>query len=417
MKISQPKSSVRYFLVMIQACLLMFAVALGATALGFFVAPVTEELGFSRSAFTLYVSIYNVTSIIAMPFVGRMITKVGIRKVIFIGGIVVAAGFGGFAMSSSLISFYVAAAVFGLAIFGTTNLAAVIIVNTWFIKNKGAILGIVMACSGVSGAILGVVMPGFIANNGWRAGYWALAVAFLVCTIPGSVFLLKDKPSDVGLKPYGSAENAGDSSASAAHTTEASGISYASAMKMPQLYMIYISIVLLGTTLSVLQHLPAHFTGIGMTGAQAGSLLSVLMIGMIITKILLGVLNDKLGSIIVVIIVTALTTVSLFAFNVPTYTVLAFSMAAFAFGSGSQTIIPPLITGQVFGQKDYSKIWSTIVTAVSLGNVIGTPSWGAVYDLTGSYSLGIYISICFVVLSGILYIICLKSETKKVNAL
>lgn len=404
------KNKARYWLVVLGACLLMVGVSLGTTCLSFFVTPVTEALGYQRGAFTLYVSLITLTSVITMPMLGKMIIQYGVRKIVLIGGIWSAVGFAWLSFSKSLISFYLAGAFMGLIFFGCTTLAAVIIVNMWFLAKKGTVMGIVMACSGIGGAVFGMFLPGFINNYGWENGYMLLAGCILVCTVPVALFLLKNSPQEVGLMPYGYSEvNKAERNVPSG---KISGVPYKKALKTNQLYVFYLALVLLSMVLAVLQHLPAHFVANGLSPVQAGSLMSILMMALIFAKILLGIMNDRLGTILTFGIVAAVYLVSLFLLPIASYGILVISMILMSMGNGSMTVLPPLMTAQIFGQKDYAGIWAIFATAGSVGMTIGTPLWGVIFDRTGSYLAGIYGGVAIIVLVFLLIVYCIKSGAK-----
>ena len=60
-----------------------------------------------------------------------------------------------------------------------------------------------------------------------------------------------------------------------------------------------------------------------------------------------------------------------------------------AFGLGIYTTLLPQVTRQFFGSREYAAIWSLIATVGSVGTIVATPVWGMVYDLSGSYTLGL----------------------------
>lgn len=400
----------RYFSVTIGACCLMIAISLGTTCLSFFVEPITSELNYERGTFTIYYSLITLLSVFSMPVLGNLINKYGVRKIVVIGGIWCTVGLVWLSFCSSLASFYAAGAFLGLMLFGCTTLAAAIIVNTWFIKKRGTIMGIVMAASGVGGAIFGMFLPNFIIDFGWRNGYLLLAGCMFLFTVPVTLFLIRNKPQDVGLMPYGYIENNMTNVASA---NDLPGVSYSRALKSSQLYILFGGIVLLASVAAVLQHIPAYFLEKGLTAAQAGALMSVLMIAMIFAKILMGMLNDKLGVIITLGLV-------LFCYIVAfpllpssnTYLLFVFSMVLMSFGSGSISVMTPLLTGKIFGQKDFASIWGIVSIAGTLGTAIGTPVWGMVYDMTGSYNFGLFASPVVIIITFLLMVFCVKSGEK-----
>ena len=60
-----------------------------------------------------------------------------------------------------------------------------------------------------------------------------------------------------------------------------------------------------------------------------------------------------------------------------------------ALGMGIYTTLLPVVVRRVFGSREYASIWALIATVGSVGTVVGYPLWGAVYDLTGTYTLGL----------------------------
>ena len=61
-------------------------------------------------------------------------------------------------------------------------------------------------------------------------------------------------------------------------------------------------------------------------------------------------------------------------------------------GNANTSVFAPMVTGAVFGQRDYAAIWGLVSMANVLGQAIGAPLWGLAFDLTGSYTVGMYIS-------------------------
>ena len=58
-------------------------------------------------------------------------------------------------------------------------------------------------------------------------------------------------------------------------------------------------------------------------------------------------------------------------------------------GMGIYTTLIPLAARRVFGSRDYPAIWALISTAGCIGVIVGYPLWGVIYDLTGTYTLGL----------------------------
>jgi hypothetical protein len=108
----------------------MMAMAPTTTALGFFVGPVCQELGFGRGSFTVYYSILTAAGTLASPFLGQAIQRWGVGAVATVSAFWTAAGLLIFSFCTELWMFYLAGAVTGC--FGTAcvTLCASVTVQT-----------------------------------------------------------------------------------------------------------------------------------------------------------------------------------------------------------------------------------------------------------------------------------------------
>lgn len=405
----------RHWLVFSGACLVMIVGALGSTALSFFVTPVTEEFGYTRSAFTLYVSLIAFVGIFTMPVLGRLIGRVGARKLVLLEGILVTLGFIGLSYSTPLISFYLWGAIMGLLL-PVNLLAPIILINTWFLEKKGMLIGIAMSFSGVGGLFISMIMPGFIAAQGWRAGYLLLAVGAALFTMPVALLLIRDNPQSVGLKPYGYKESDATAAAGQGGSEGAQalpGVPYGKALKSPAFFVLYLGILLLSIIMGSVQHLPAHFTGQGFSSAQVAGLMSMFMLSMIAAKILIGILDDKVGTVVNLILCYSLFLISCILLAVSSaYTFIAVAMVLFSVGFATISIFSAIVTSKAFGPRDYSGIYGIIGTALAVGVTIGTPLWGMVYDKIGTYNLAFYISVALIPVICLSLLFALKSGKK-----
>lgn len=93
-------------------------------------------------------------------------------------------------------------------------------------------------------------------------------------------------------------------------------------------------------------------------------------------------------------------------FLATTRSFLALSIVMFilAFGLGGPAVLTPLVVSEVFGIGDYPRIWSILGMAPSIGMSISGPLWGAVYDVTGSYAIGMYTMMGLAIIYGICYL-------------
>ncbi len=401
--------NIKHWLVILGVCILCLTGGIFNSGLGYFVGPVTKEFGFTKAAFNIYYSCLTLASIAGAPIIGKLMGKFGVRKILLIAQACIAIIFIGFSRSNSLISFYICGALMGL-VFTSAMLSAVTLINAWFEKKSGMLIGIALAFTSIGGTLLGFFVPTFIAAQGWRAGY-LLFSAIIAVSAAVAVLLIKNSPQSIGLQRYGHEEN-NVVKADPADKAELKGVPYAKALKSLPFYCVYLAIALLGINLGLMLNLPVHFTSLGFTPLQAGSLMSILMFTSMFTKMALGALNDKIGTKNNLILAYVLFFVAAILLATGRqYWIMATAMALFAVGF-SLTIFPPILTSNIFGMKDYSGIFGIVVTAQTLGLTLGTPLWGLVYDITGAYTAGFYIAAVTMPIMLLLLLFALKSGKK-----
>ena len=103
-------------------------------------------------------------------------------------------------------AFYIAGAFQGLAGAFLMFFPAPYILGNWFKKKTGLAVGISAAVSGFVGVIGNPIGNAVIEHFGWRSGYFIFGVVSLLMMLPVSVLLLRARPEDVGLQPYGQEE-------------------------------------------------------------------------------------------------------------------------------------------------------------------------------------------------------------------
>ena len=403
----------------------MLGVGIPMNGLASFFKPVTEATGFSVSQFSLVGSFLNLTGIVAVPLVTKfLLPKIGLRKTAILGGIFGALGFILLANGKSLLAFYLGAIVIGLFMMSSTAIVAVTLVNNWFRKSHGLVMGLVAATIGLSTAITSAVVPSFIQNYGWEKGFLLLGGMYAVALFLGA-FLLIEKPADVGMLPYGvtedslaaEAEQATNDSSSVAIEHKDTDMTYTQALRSPVFYLLALSFVCFAMISTFTQQIPIFFTTKGATDVQAGMILSIASIVMIASKIIMGIISDKLGATKAFYIFTAIYILAFCIFAATdSITILIGAAMIYAMSTGVPAVMNQLVTFEVLGKKEFTAIWGILSTAASLGLALGGPLLGYFYDATGSYNMTIFVSIVFmaVCLVSFFFAVTLrKRELKK----
>src|SRR3954452_25231071 len=200
----------------------------GAVAtLSVFVAPMTSEFGWSRTAISGAVSLAGILAAITSPVLGRFLDREGARVVLCVA--VLTTGLANMALSLtvSLPMFYLLFCVARTNFAGPFDLGIYGAVNNWFVARRSFATGMATV-----GQMTGLVTLPLIAqvamgqggagHADWRAGWLAVGGTVLVVGFIPVWLLMVRRPEDVGLYPDRRREGAAvmDAAAGVARSSE-----------------------------------------------------------------------------------------------------------------------------------------------------------------------------------------------------
>jgi MFS family permease len=404
--------------IMMGCCAVMFAgMGIVNNCAGIFFKPVCEVLGFSRGQFAAYTSVQAVVIILTLPFAGRLLPKVNLRVFLSTLAILMCAAFMAMSQFHSIYAWYAAGLFLGLGTGAVALLAPAILIGNWFQDRVGLAMGITMSCSGFGGAIFNPVGSMLIEHYGWRTAYLALGGMALIIMLPFTLFALRFKPSDMGLKPYVTSATAAVSTqgaAAAAAPGELAGISAKIAFRSSAFYFLLVFIFGVSIFIAMLQHIPGYASSLEYPPTFGASLLSLSMMGMIIGKIGFGVLNDRIGVYRTAMTGIAMAVLGILCLILGKMGALVFSAGAVLTGIGMAmpTVQNPMIVRDLFGRKEYSAIFSVATMVFSITTAIGVIGIGIAYDKTHSFLLALILIMISLGIAFVGVLISRKRGTK-----
>ncbi len=392
------------------SCAIIF-VGLGIvnSCAGVFFVPVCEELGFSKAALSFYLTLQGAIKGVAALFAGRIIPRCNIRRVITITGGITCITFMSMSLFHSVFSWYIAGAIIGITTGFCGLLAAPVIVNNWFQKKLGLALGIALTFSGIAGMVLNPLIGWIIVNSGWRMAYFVTGTIGLIVLLPFSIFVVRFKPADIGLKPYGAKVATINPQPRDISTHKLSGISANEAFRTVTFYLVFIGATFLSTLNAIMQHIPSHIVASGYPITTATTAMSILMLGMIAGKVLLGAIKDKFGfkTILMMGVVASIVGMLLLTKAGSSLTILIIGVVMFGLGLALPTLSYPIVTREIFGMKGYSAIYSVFLMGDGLLPAIAIPAFGHIYDVAGSYQTAFETTIGVLLIALVLIFIAL----------
>ena len=374
------QTTARYWLVLAACCgLAASAIGVFTNSLGVFYTPIAGELGVGRGAIALHATLSALTSGLLSPFFARAMKKAPLPLFIGIGALLASGCTALMSVSGSVWLFNLLGILRGVGLVTFSLMPVTTVINNWFHARHGVAVGVALSFSGLSGAVFNPLFSALIASVGWRTAYLYMALFGFLLALPG-VFTLRLTPAEVGLTAYG--EGATGSTAN----LKAPGGE--TKIYLPAMLLLVLMTFLHTSVTGIAQHFPGYAESIGMTAQIGATMVSAGMVGNIVSKLLIGVLSDRVGSFraaLTMICVNAAALLGLLI--VPVGLPAAALGAAFLYGTvysvGAVGI--PLLTRSLFGAKNYASVYSVITLFTSLGSSLSLTIIGLVYDFTGGY--------------------------------
>jgi MFS family permease len=172
-----------------QSLIAWFEYLVGIGAVYFTVGPLLTGLlpdtKWSFSVVSAALLIRGLLGIVTGPTTGFLLQRIGVRRVVLIGGVSTAVFTAVTGLVTNPIEF---ALVFGVALAFADgfmgNIPPAFVVHRWFLTRRSVLMGIVNSGAGFGGLIFAPLMALLVSQFGWRSACFILGGIVLVCTIP-----------------------------------------------------------------------------------------------------------------------------------------------------------------------------------------------------------------------------------------
>ena len=370
------------------ASLLIMLVAYGARfSFGVFFKPMLDEFDWSRGltsgAFTLSMVTQGFFGII----MGRLNDRFGPRLAITVCCFFLGLGFLLMSQTSYSWQFYLFyGVIIGIGM-GGVFVALISTVTRWFIKNRGAMTGVVMAGLGLGSFIAPPLSDWLISIYHWRLSYIIVGGTVLVIGVLAAQFLKRD-PTKMGLMPYGEDKGGEHKSASGVE-----GLSLKEAAHTRQFWVSLVIFACLGYSIWAISiHLDPHVTDLGISATTAAHILAVMGGIQVIGGISMGGAADRFGSRWAMAIGFTLIAAAVFWLVTITEVWALYLFAViFGLGVGGGGILTSIVVAELFGIKSHGFIFGVNAFCFSLGGALGPLLTGYVFDVTGNYQVAFII--------------------------
>ena len=370
-----------YGWVIVAACLLASMVVFGTSyAFGVFFDALLEEFDRSQAVVSAIFGLQTALLYGGAVVAGRFVDRSGRRVVAAAGSVMLTVGVLWTALARSFLEVALAFGV--LTAFGMAALfvIAYATVPLWFRRRRGMAAGIAAAGLGVG---LVVIPPGsslLIDALGWRLALVCVALVSAVVLVV-VVVLLADRPEEVGA----------ESDVSFADTTRASdSVSKPSLSEIvrsaPFLFMFAGWTLVFAPLYVVLSYAVLYTTDAGLGRSVGVFAITVVGITTTASRILIGVLSDRIGRTGTFVACAVLMGGSTTALVV-TETAVAFLFVIACFGTGyggCGGLLGPMVA-DVFGNQQLNSVFSIISLSFGVSGLLAPPAVGLVFASLGTY--------------------------------
>ena len=336
--------------------------------------PIAAELGGARSAPSLATSLAWLGTSFGGVVMGRIAHRYGIRWTVIFGAVSICIGLAISTLGEPW-QLYVGHGLF-MGFLGNAGLNAplYVYVSRWFDRRRGSALALISSGSYIAGALWPPILERAIANYGWRHTMIAYGVFEVALIVPLALFFLRSPPE---IPVY----SGGAVGAGAPHTVFGwpANIVFA---------MLCIASFLCCVTMSMPQaHLVALCTDLGISAAHGAAMLSLLLTAGFLSRQFWGVISDRIGGILTILISSLWQASAMTAFMLTQDEAGLFAVAG-AFGVGFSALIPAYVLAirELYPASEAS--WRVPGLLLFSGSGMAAGSWlaGAMYDHFGYYA-------------------------------
>ena len=362
---------------------------------------VQAEFGGSRADASLPYTLTMIGFALGNLFIGRAVDRFGVTASLIGATVLLTAGFGLAAVSGSILVLSLVQFLIG---FGSSVCFGPVIadISHWFFKRRGIAVAIAASGNYLSGAIWPLLLAGILADQGWRTAYVIIGVVSLLTMIPLALLLKRRIPAEAEATAEAAAalnrRSVPFSSRMLVWLLGLAGIGCSVAMSMPQV------------------HIVAYCVDLGYGPAVGAEMLSLMLMGGVVSRLISGLMSDKLGGVLTLLIGSALQMTALFLF-LPFDALVSLYLVSMLFGLSQGGIVPAyaVIVREYLPAKEAgSKVGFVIMTTI-LGMAIGGWMSGWIYDVTGSYTLAFINGIGWNGLNvAIMVFLLMRSRTRRV---
>jgi MFS family permease len=375
--------------------MLMMSAALGLP--GAMMQPLGKEFGWNTeqisSALALRFALFGLMG----PFAAVLMERFGLRAVMCVGLALVGTGMALATFASQLWQLFIVwSLMLGIGTGMTALVLGAVVANRWFVGRRGLVIGMLTASSATGQLAFLPVAAWMIERWGWRsAAVPVFAGAVLIAVL--CLLFVRNRPSDIGLLPYGQkkgAETPVPSAAAAPMNWRTPFTTLREASRNPTFWILAGTFFICGLSTNGL--VQTHFISLcgdnGLAAVPAASVLAMMGAFDFVGTILSGWLSDRYDNRKLLFWYYGLRGLSLLWLPHSEFTIYGLGLFAMFYGLDWVATVPPTVklAGAAFGPQKVGLVFGWIFAAHQLGAATAAYGAGFARTLLLTYSPALY---------------------------
>lgn len=409
------REKIHYAWFILGACVLINTIvqSLVMQVSALFILPMYNDLQIPRTLLSLQSVLITVGAVISAPFWGKIYKTKDARRYLPLSVAITDICTVGRGFMPNIWCILPLSLIKGIFFTGSTLLPISVLLTAWFKEKRGLAISIATIGTSVGNVILNPVVEKIISTYGWRTADKITGIFMLISTVPALYLVIRNRPKDIGLLPYGIKDLASLKNGMEQKQQNLEGMTMAQALKSPILYLFLFAVLAMTFANGAALQTPTYLADIGYGTAVAAKAASAYAAVGIFGKLVLGAIVDRFGEKKGVIYICTVTTIAyicyIFALNKAAFIGLIFF---YGLSTGMVSVMPTLLTSKIFGNKDYGPIYGIVVSVNRLGGIIGNVLVSILFDITGNYSI-IWPACAVMIVLTLISILACMSMAKK----
>ena len=368
------RRNIHYGWVMVGVTFLTAVITAGTVgAPGVFIVPLQKEFGWSTAEISSALSIRFVLFGLMAPFAAALHNRFGLRNVTLSALVIVASAL---VISLTMTKLWQLMLLWGVVIGLGTGMTALVLGATvaarWFAARRGLAVGVLTAAVATGQLVFLPLLASLTERTGWRVAL-GLMCGLLALAALAVAMLMRDRPSDVGLRPFGDegTEPLPAPPPSTAPIMAAALGGFRDAAKSRVFWILFATFFICGasTTGLVQVHLIPMCLDFGIPQVQAAGLLAAMGLFDLFGTIGSGWLSDRYDNRYLLCWYYGLRGLSLLFLPFTNFSFYGLSLFAMIYGLDWIATVPPTVrlTAQRFGPERANLVFGWIYAGHQLG--------------------------------------------------